>query len=348
LKNLENLTKNLKIINMSITYTGAQIPKDYKEDIIAEILFRNETIEKGLVSFETGIKAGRIITENINSVTMQAWSVNPTGSENGSIGLEDTLVTPVKVEFIDKFTPDDLRSTRFNRDMQDGAINDLSDGFNRLVLNGVAPLISLDAEKKFWNGSTAETKTAVFFLTAGTAQNAVGAAEKTLIAAMPTTLFDSLTTKMIYNKSAVGKRVKVAGTTLSVSNIATEMGKVYDAIPNEVLAGAEKPYIYAPRSVKKLINNFNLAQTYRDTFTVDLASGKYFYLDVEIVFVPLADNVIIAGVPSNFMWCTDLMDDYANINIAPYPAPRKDYFYDVIFTIFAHVVNQKFNVLYVG
>jgi len=333
---------------MSITYTGAQIPKDYKEDIIAEILFRNETIEKGLVSFETGIKAGRIITENINSVTMQAWSVNPTGSENGSIGLEDTLVTPVKVEFIDKFTPDDLRSTRFNRDMQDGAINDLSDGFNRLVLNGVAPLISLDAEKKFWNGSTAETKTAVFFLTAGTAQNAVGAAEKTLIAAMPTTLFDSLTTKMIYNKSAVGKRVKVAGTTLSVSNIATEMGKVYDAIPNEVLAGAEKPYIYAPRSVKKLINNFNLAQTYRDTFTVDLASGKYFYLDVEIVFVPLADNVIIAGVPSNFMWCTDLMDDYANINIAPYPAPRKDYFYDVIFTIFAHVVNQKFNVLYVG
>ena len=331
-----------------ITYTGAQIPTDFKEDIIAEILFRNETVEKGLVSFETGIKAGRIITENINSVTMQAWSVNPTGSEAGAIGLEDTVVTPVKVEFIDKFTPDDLRSTRFNRDMKPGAINDVSDEFNRLVLNGVAPLISLDAENKFWNGSTAATKTAVAALTAGTAQTSVGAAEKVLVAAMPTTLFDSLTTKMIYNKSAVGKRVKVAGTTLSVSNIATEMGKVYDAIPNEVLAGAEKPYIYAPRSVKKLINNFNLAQTYRDTFTVDLASGKYFYLDVEIVFVPLADNVIVAGVPSNFMWCTDLMDDYANINIAPYPAPRKDYFYDVIFTIFAHVVNQKFNVLYVG
>jgi hypothetical protein len=331
-----------------VTYTGAQIPTDFKEDIIAEILFRNETVEKGLVSFETGIKAGRVITENINSVTMQAWSVNPTGSEAGAIGLEDTVVTPVKVEFIDKFTPDDLRSSRFNRDMPAGAINDVSDEFNRLVLNGVAPLISLDAESKFWNGATSATQTAVGALTAGTAQTSVGSAEKTLIGAMPTTLFDSLTAKMIYNKSAVGKRIKVAGTTLSASNIATEMGKVYNAIPNEVLAGAEKPYIYAPRSVKKFINNFNLAQTYRDTFTVDLATGKYFYLDVEIVFVPLADNVIIAGVPSNFMWCTDLMDDYANINIAPYPAPRKDYFYDVIFTIFAHVVNQKFNVLYVG
>lgn len=331
-----------------ITYTGAQIPTDFKADIIAEILFRNETVEKGLVSFETGIKAGRVITENINSVTMQAWSVNPTGSEAGDIGLEDTVVTPVKVEFIDKFTPDDLRSTRFNRDMAPGAINDVSDEFNRLVLNGVAPLISLDAESKYWNGATSATKTAVAALTAGTANTSVGAAEKTLVAAMPTTLFDSLTTRIIYNKGAVGKRVKVAGTTLDVTNIATEMAKVYNAIPDAVLASADRPYIYAPRNVKKLINNFNLAQTYRDTFTVDLATGKYFYLDIEIVFVPLASNVLIAGVPTNFMWCTDLLDDYSNIAIAPYPAPRKDYFYDVIFTIFAHVVNQKFNVLYVG
>ena len=333
---------------MAVTYTGAEIPTDFKSEIIAEILFRNETVEKNLVAFETGIKAGRIITENINSVTMQAWTVNPTGSEAGAIGLEDTVVTPVKVEYIDKFTPDDLRSTRFNRDMAAGAINDVSDEFNRLVLNGVAPLISLDAESKFWNGATAATQTAVAALTSGTGQTAVGAAEKTLVAAMPTTLFDSLTTRMIYNKSAVGGRIKVAGTTLSASNIATEMGKVYNAIPDEVLAGAEKPLIYAPRGVKKFINNFNIAQTYRDTFSVDLATGKYFYLDVEIVFIPLAPNVLIAGVPMNFMWCTDLLDDYSNIEIQKYPAPRKDYFYDVIFTVFAHVVNQKFNVLYVG
>jgi hypothetical protein len=333
---------------MAVTYTGAQIPTDFKADIISEILFKNDTVEKGLVAFETGIKAGRIITENLNSVTMQAWTVNPTGSEAGAIGLEDTLVTPVKVEYIDKFTPDDLRSTRFNRDMAPGAINDVSDEFNKLVLNGVAPLISLDAEAKFWNGATAATQTAVAALTSGTGQTAVGAAEKTLVAAMPTTLFDSLTARIIYNKGAVGKRVKVLGTTLSATNIADEMGKVYNAIPDAVLAGAEKPYIYAPRNVKKLINNFNLAQTYRDTFTVDLATGKYFYLDVEIVFVPLASNVLLAGLPMNFMWCTDVMDDYANIEIAKYPAPRKDYFYDVIFTVFAHVVNQKFNVLYVG
>jgi hypothetical protein len=333
---------------MAVTYTGAEIPTDFKAEIIAEILFRNETVEKNLVAFETGIKAGRIITENINSVTMQAWTVNPTGSEAGAIGLEDTVVTPVKVEFIDKFTPDDLRSTRFNRDMAAGAINDISDEFNRLVLNGVAPLISLDAENKYWNGATAATQTAVAALTAGAGQTAVGAAEKTLVAAMPTTLFDSLTARIIYNKAAVGGRIKVAGTTLSATNIAVEMGKLYNAIPDEVLAGAEKPLIYAPRGVKKFINNFNLAQTYRDTFTVDLATGKYFYLDVEIVFIPLAANVLIAGVPMNFMWCTDLLDDYSNIEIQKYPAPRKDYFYDVIFTIFAHVVNQKFNVLYVG
>ena len=333
---------------MAVTYTGAQVPTDFKADIIAEILFKNETIEKGLVAFETGIKAGRIITENINSVTMQAWSVNPTGSEAGAIGLEDTLVVPVKVEFIDKFTPDDLRSTRFNRDMPAGAINDVSDEFNKLVLNGVAPLISADSENKYWNGATTATKALVAALTAGTGQTSIGAAEKVLVAAMPTTLFDSLTTKIIYNKSAVGKRIKVAGTTLTSTNIADEVAKVYNAIPDEVLANGDKPLIYASRGVKKLINTFNKSQLYRDTFTVDLTSGKYFYLDVEIVFVPLAANVIVAGIPTNFMWCTDLMDDLANVEIAKYPAPRKDYFYDVVFTIFAHVVNQKFNVLYVG
>ena len=331
-----------------ISYTGAQIPTDFKAEIIAEILFKNKTVEDGLVSFETGIKAGRVITENINAVTMQAWSVNPKGSEAGDIGLEDTIVTPVKVEFIDKFTPDDLRSTRFNRDMKPGAINDISDDFNRIVINGVAPLISSDSENKYWNGALAATKSTVSGLTVGAPNTAVSTQEKALIAAMPTTLFDSLTAKIIYNKAAVGKRIKVVGTTLTVANIATEMGKVYNAIPDEVLDGADKPLIYASRGVKKLINNFNLAQTYRDTFSVDMVSGKYFYLDVEIVFVPLAANVILAGVPLNFMWCTDLLDDYSNISIAPYPAPRKDYFYDVIFTIFAHVVNQKFNVLYVG
>jgi hypothetical protein len=333
---------------MSIQYTGSQLPTDFKQEIIAEILFRNDTVEKNLVSFETGIKAGRIITENINSVEMQAWSVNPEGNESGEVGLEDTTVTPVKVEYIDKFTPDDLRSTRFSRDIKAGAINDVSDEFNRLVLNGVAPLISLDAEKKYWNGASAATKVLVAALTAGTANDAIGTKEKALVAAMPVTLFDSLTTKVIFNKGAVGKRIKVAGVALTVTNIATEIGKVYDAIPDEVLSGVEKPYIYAPRGVKKLINNFNLAQTHRDTFTVDLAADKYFYLDVEIVFIPLAPNVLHAAVPLNYMWCTDLLDDYANISIAPYPAPRKDYFYDVIFTIFAHVVNQKFNVLYVG
>jgi hypothetical protein len=332
---------------MAIAYTGAVIPTDFKADIIAEILFKNATVEDGLVMFETGIKAGRVITENINSVTMQPWSVNPTGSEAGSIGLEDTTVFPVKVEYIDKFTPDDLRSTRFNRDMPAGAINDVSDEFNRLVLNGVAPLISNDSENKYWNGALASTKTAVALLTAGALQTQVSANEKALVAAMPTTLFDSLTTKIIYNKGAVGKRIKVGGTVLDSANIGAEVGKIYNAIPDEVLSGNDKPYIYASRSVKKLINNFNKAQDFRDTFTVDLATNKYFYLDVEIVFVPLAPNVMLAGVPMNFMWCTDLLDDYSDIQIAPYPAPRKDYFYDVIFTIFAHVVNQKFNVLYV-
>jgi hypothetical protein len=43
-----------------------------------------------------------------------------------------------------------------------------------------------------------------------------------------------------------------------------------------------------------------------------------------------------------------LMEDLNMVVIDKYPQPRKDYFYDVVFTIFAHVTNQRFNTLYVG
>jgi hypothetical protein len=336
---------------MAISYTGqVTVTPQQLPDVITEILFENKTIKESLVSFETGIKAGTLFTENTNTVTMQAWSVNPTGSESGTIGLLDTYVTPVKCEYIDKFSNEDLRSARFNRSMKPGAWNIVSDEFGQVVLNGgVAATIAADTESKFWNGATSATKTAVAALTAGTGNTAVGAAEKTLVAAMPTTLFDSVITRAIYNSAAVGGRIKVAGTTITSTNIGDEYAKLYAAIPAATLsAAAEKPYIYAPRSHKQLINIYNISQTYRDKFSVDMIGDKYFYLGVEIKFVPLAENVILAALPSNIKWCTDLESDFNMLIIDKYPAPRKDYFYDVVFTIFAHVVNQKFNALYVG
>jgi hypothetical protein len=318
------------------------------DPIISEIIFENKTISEGLVAFETGIKAGTIFTENSNAVVMQNWAVNPSAS--GTIGINDVLITPVKVEYLDAFTPNDLRTSRFNRDMKPGAWNDVSDEFAKMILNGVAKSISADAETKFWNGATSTTKTAVAALTAGALNTQVSTQEKALVAAMPTTLFDSVITRAIYNNAAVGGRIKVVGTAaITASTIVAQYQLLYAAIVAETLSASdEKAYIYAPRSHKQLINIANVNLTYRDVFSVDMVADKYYYLGVEIKFVPIAENTMLVAVPSSIKWCTDLMEDLNMVVIDKFPQPRKDYFYDVVFTIFAHVTNQKFNTLYVG
>ena len=334
---------------MAISYSQLVTINGVAADpVISEIIFENKTISEGLVAFETGIKAGTIFTENVNTVTMQNWAVNPSAS--GTIGVNDVLITPVKVEYLDSFTPNDLRTSRFNRDMKPGAWNDVSDEFAKMILNGVAKSISADAENKFWNGATATTKTAVAALTAGALNTQVSTQEKALVAAMPTTLFDSVITRAIYNNAAVGGRIKVVGTAaITAGTIVAQNELLYKAIVAETLsASEEKAFIYAPRSHKQLINLANVNLTYRDVFAVDMVADKYYYLGVEIKFVPIAENTMLVAVPSNIKWCTDLMEDLNMVVIDKFPQPRKDYFYDVVFTIFAHVTNQRFNTLYVG
>jgi len=334
---------------MAISYSAlVEIRGQAVDPIISEIIFENKTISEGLVAFETGIKAGTIFTENVNAVTMQAWAVNPSAS--GTIGINDVLITPVKVEYLDAFTPNDLRTSRFNRDMKPGAWNDVSDEFAKMILNGVAKSISADAENKFWNGATSATKTAVAALTAGTLNTQASTQEKALVAAMPTNLLDSVITRAIYNNAAVGGRIKVVGTAaITASTIVAQYQLLYTSIVAETLsASEEKAFIYAPRSHKQLINIANVNLTYRDVFSVDMVADKYYYLGVEIKFVPIAENVMLVAVPSSIKWCTDLMEDLNMVVIDKYPQPRKDYFYDVVFTIFAHVTNQRFNTLYVG
>lgn len=334
---------------MAISYSQLVTINGVAADpVISEIIFENKTISEGLVAFETGIKAGTIFTENVNTVTMQNWAVNPSAS--GTIGVNDVLITPVKVEYLDSFTPNDLRTSRFNRDMKPGAWNDVSDEFAKMVLNGVAKSISADAETKFWNGATSATKTAVAALTAGALNTQASTQEKALVAAMPTTLFDSVITRAIYNNAAVGGRIKVVGTAaITAATIVAQYKLLYAAIVAETLsASEEKAFIYAPRSHKQLINLANVDLTYRDVFSVDMVADKYFYLGVEIKFMPIAENVMLVAVPSSIKWCTDLMEDLNMVVIDKFPQPRKDYFYDVVFTIFAHVTNQRFNTLYVG
>ena len=332
---------------MALSTTIVDIRGKAYEPILEELLFENKTISENLVSFETDVKYDSVITETNNTVAMQAFA-SGAPSSSGTLTILDTALIPTKVMYYQEFDPNALRPSRFKRTMKPGAWEVASSDFERVVLASYAKEISSDAEVKFWTGITSATKTAIAALTAGTAQTSIGAAEQTWAAAQTAALFDGVTAKMMYNSGAVGGRVKVAGTTISSTNIATEYGKVYAAIPAVTLAQGEKPYIYAPYSHKQLINIYNVTATYRDLFSVDLARDKYFYNGVEIKFVPLSENVVIAGLPSNIIWGTDLISDFNKMEINKIANNREDMFVKNIFNIGVHVGRQATNVLYVG
>lgn len=326
---------------MAISYSPVDIRGKAYEPIIEELLFANDTVEKNLVSFETDVKASTIFTESDNTSTMQAYT-SGAPSSSGTLLLTDTEVTPVKVMYYQEFDPNTLRASRFKRDMKAGAWNVESSEFATKVLGAYGKAISEDVQAKFWSNATSATKTAV-------AAGANTTAEKAYVAGLTAGQFDGVVTRMIYNGGAVGGRINVVGTTLSATNIAAQYALVYAAIPARVLNGAIKPFIYAPYSNKQFINIFNVTATYRDLFSVTglgTATEKYFYNGIEIVFVPLPENCVIAARPDYIIWATDLLSDINQMKIDYIANNRQDMFVKNIMTIFAHVVNQAMNVLY--
>lgn len=335
---------------MAISATIVDLRGVAVQPIIEEIIFANDTVNKNLVSLATDVKSDTIFTENDNTVTMAAFTSGaPTSA--GTFGLVDTLITPTKIMYYQEFDPNALRSSRFKTSMKPGAWEIESSEFGSVVLKSYGNLIAEDLQAKFWNGATTATRTAVAALTPGTGQGSVGAAEQTLVASGSATLIDGVATRMIYNGGALGTRVKVAGTTLDSSNIATEMAKVYNAIPARVLFGTVKPNIYCPYNVKQFINVYNITATYRDLFAVTnlgQPNEAYFYNGVQLQFVPLPNNVLIAARPDYIYWCTDLTSDINKFEVNKIAFNREDMYVKNIMTIFAHVVNQAMNVLYVG
>jgi len=340
---------------MAITYNSIDIKGVAAEPIIEEILFENATIGKGLVTFEEDVKAETIFTEATASATLQAYTSGvPTTA--GSLTAFDVAVTPVKGQFYQTFDPANLRFSRFKKDIKPGAWEIMSTEFERLLIGGLyAKQISLALENEFWNGATSATKTAVAALTAGVTNAEVGAAEKTQVAALAASQIDGILTKMVYNASnasataGVGTRIKVAGTTISASTIKAEYDKIFAAIPAATLSGSEQPTLFAPKSHRQFIIAANNVTTdYTKPFDVDASAQNIYFNGLKVEFVPLPEKVVIAALKSNLIWCTDLLSDVNTMKVDYIANNSEQMFIKNNVTIAAHVVNQKFNVLYAG
>jgi hypothetical protein len=269
--------------------------------------------------------------------------------------ITDRVITPTKLEYKQTFLQDSLRSARFNRSMSPGAWNIESNEFASTVLAMVGPNVAQDAESIFWGGITSATKTAIAALTPGSGQLAITAATQTAVAALTAGLVDGVFAKVLYDNSAVGQYIKVTGTTVTAANIATEVGKIFAAIPAENLNDTVSPtVIYCPRAWKQLCYNANNAvgAAQQINFVItgdDFSKSKVYYNGIELLFVPAPNNLMAyAQRKAAVSWNTDLVDDVNRFEVGKLVNDGDVQFVRSIYTLAANVGQATKGVLYGG
>ena len=331
-----------------VTYTGKLV-----EPILEQIFFANKTISDNYVTFNDNIKAGAIFTEAGVSVTAQLYTGQAL-SATGSLNITDRTITPIKLEYKQTFLQEALRTSRFNLSMKAGAWNIESDEFASKVLAMVGPAVSQDAETQFWSGITSTTKSAVAALTAGATQGFISSSAQTAVAAMTAGNVDGVISKVLYDLSAVGQYIKVAGTTVTSSNIATEFSKIYAKIPAENLANATSDVvIYAPRGWKQLMrianNSVGAAQQINFLFDNATNDSKCYYNGVEVLFVPITmGDFAYAQMRDAVSWNTDLTDDVNKFEVGKLVNDGDVQYVRSIYAMAANVGRANKGVLYGG
>lgn len=348
---------------MAISYTGSKRNYQELQEVVSEIYSNSGTFRDGFIDVEESFKSGADVYESKVSATMTALNTGGV-TATGNIGLafQKTPVSLLTYNYEDTIDDNVLKGTMFEKSMKSGAFNVVSDDFDKKVLIYTAPAIAENLESLIWNGATTATKAAIAALTPGAGQGSISAGAQTLAAAMPTALFDSITAKILYNDSqskltpgaGLGDYVKVAGTTITSSNIAAEYAKIYAGAPEKVVNNTnplEIPYIFAPRGDKQLIkianNAVGAAQQINFLIEGTGVNEKIYYNGIEIRFVPLVGfRILTAGVYLKLLM--DLTSDVAMLEIDRMANGALQRYIKNVGSIATWVTNQRYITLYNG
>ena len=344
---------------MAVSFTGAKTAQSEYPEIIQEIYADSPTFRGETIELVEGHKSGMDIYESSASVTFSAANYGPVTADNVALSTQKSTVNLKNFNIEGIIDESSLFGTRYQKSMAAGAYNVISDEIDQKVLIQVQPAASAKLEVGVWNGATTATKAAIAALTPGAGQGSISAGAQTLVAAMPTTLFDSLPATMLYNDSqskvvpgaGLGDYKKVASiATVTSASIVAEYVKIYNTIPDEVLVltGDLAPVIYAPKGDYKLIKNVNRVQgaALQENFVGSTFNDMYFN-DVKIIFVDLVGFRIVAP-KGNLKLVMDLLSDSSQLIIEKEANASTRRIIKMINTMTTWVVLQKFNVLYGG
>lgn len=180
------------------------------------------------------------------------------------------------------------------------------DGFVGYLLELVAKQISKETEALFWQGDTAGS---------------------------PASLCDGLLKKFLADSDVID--VAAASPALSKDNIISEIGRVYDAVPDTISDKGNVVIFISPKAAKF----YRQALVAANPALIAYNNGDFTlrYIDVELVVSPgLPQYDMVAAEPMNLWYGTDLVSDDKEIEIVSDPTNKKQSF---IITSFKWGVN---------
>ena len=109
--------------------------------------------------------------------------------------------------------------------------------------------------------------------------------------------------------------IDVSGTTaITLSNVISKITDVYNLIPQTVLNNPDL-VIYVSTSIYKLYQQA-IAAASNEAYYVGAKEPNF--LGIPLVWsAGLPNNTMVAGVKTNFLLLTDLLDDYETVNVVP-------------------------------
>lgn len=157
--------------------------------------------------------------------------------------------------------------------------------FTNYMLSEVKKKIQNDLELAIWQG------------------NATGAT-------YPQNICDGLLREMTGDTTVID----VTATTINLSNVIAQITRVYEAIPQTILTNPDL-VIFVPTSIYRFYQQA-IAAASNEAYYVGAKEPNF--LGIPLVWSPgLPNNCMVAGVKSNFILLTDLLDDYETVQIVP-------------------------------
>lgn len=272
--------------SITTTYAG-----EFAGQYISAALLSGSTIENGGITVKPNVKFKEVIKKVATDDIVKDASCDFTATS--TVTLTERVLQPEFQQVNLQLCRKDFISDWEAVQMGYSAHHDLPPAFSDFLIAHVAAKVAQRTENSIWTGDTS---------TSGQ--------------------FDGLTTQIALDADLPSAQ-EVAGTTVTASNVITELGKIVDAIPS-TLYGSEDLNVYVSQNIARAyvralggFGSSGLGAAGTNAMGTQWWNNGSLTFDGVKIFVAngLADNTGLAAEKSNLYFGTGLLADHNEVKV---------------------------------